>query len=616
MLGQGGFATIYKVRHRTLGYVRAIKVSQRDIDNENDKAYQTFLKECRILLKIGNGAHPNIVRIYQPRLIDNKALVEMDYVRGCTLNQYLSSIKFMPIDEVMRLIQEIGSALAYCHHDIYLDQLNPLEDHLKCDPDDATHYIINDAKRKELIDKYRVIHNDLHSNNIMRRDYDGGFVLLDFGLAIQDNRAVKSSSRQDGAIEYISPEKWDNENAITTQSDIYSLGIIIYEALTGHVPFVYDPDKYTSELQAKTDMSNKHHNVTPPEIGTQRMAAFKLANEGKVWEKDYPDWLEQMVMICLAKAPVDRYADAKEFMNDFNRHLAEDQAAKIQEEERKAENQEQAQQLQHKLDEMKSSLNKTQEQLVVTQTKAEDLERDLNLAKDKQTVAEKTIQSLDEEKTHLATENENLRKTVSKQKAYATENEELRKKVSELTERLTKGGVSKKPQKKVKRMIGRAGLLALLALAFVLATSYAYSLGVDKGVLSSNISQEVITADNIDANMASEVVDSEDALDAEPNTVSKEAGPEDVKETMERLDQANRQIAELEETNKKLQTQLEASQDKNSSTDNNAELARLKNQMAALSKENTSLKSKVSSLQSQNNKLQDQVNAFIKNLSN
>ena len=95
MLGKGSFASVYKVRHHDLGYIRAIKVSNEVIDDENDRAYKTFLNECRVLLKIGNGCHPNIVRIYQPRLIANKAIVEMDYIDGITLCDYLQRHKFV-----------------------------------------------------------------------------------------------------------------------------------------------------------------------------------------------------------------------------------------------------------------------------------------------------------------------------------------------------------------------------------------------------------------------------------------------------------------------------------------------------------------------------------------
>ena len=321
MLGKGAFATIWKVRHTTLGYVRAIKVSKEDVDNESDKAYQTFLKECRVLLQIGNGAHPNIVRIYQPRLIENRALVEMDYVRGCTLHEYLQQNPFMTIDEVMRFVHEMGGALAYCHRDIYEDLMDPTGDHLQRDPDDATRYVIDDARRRQLIEKYRVIHNDLHSNNVMRRDYDGSFVLLDFGLAIQDDHAVKSSARQDGALEYKAPEKWEDEHAITTQSDVYSLGILIYEALTGRVPFVFDPGKYNGDLPAKNDMYHKHRDTAPPAIEPLRRAAFERMHPGQKWVKDYPDWLEAMVMKCLAKKPEDRYADAKVMMSHIDGKL-------------------------------------------------------------------------------------------------------------------------------------------------------------------------------------------------------------------------------------------------------------------------------------------------------
>ena len=89
LLGQGAFASIWKVRHRRLGYVRALKELNMGIENEDSPAFISFLNECGLLMRIGNGAHPGIVRVYQPRLISNKATVEMDFVDGLTINEYI-----------------------------------------------------------------------------------------------------------------------------------------------------------------------------------------------------------------------------------------------------------------------------------------------------------------------------------------------------------------------------------------------------------------------------------------------------------------------------------------------------------------------------------------------
>ena len=322
LLGQGAFATIYKVRHKQLGYVRAIKVSKAAVEDENDKAYQAFLKECRVLLGLGNGCHPNIVRVYQPRLSGGQALVEMDYIDGVTLADYIAKVRFVHMDEVWRFIHEIVGALAYCHADIYQFEMSAAEDHLQRDPEDASRFLIDDAKRKELIDKYGVIHNDLHSNNVMRCHYDGRFVLLDFGLSIQEGHAVKSSSRADGAPEYKAPEKWE-EGAITSQTDIYSLGVLMYEILAGRVPFVYDM-KITNEMKRLNDIYHGHMEEQPPAIEPLRREAFAAVNPDGKYERDYPSWLEDVILKCLAKKPEDRYVNARELLDDIERHIKAD----------------------------------------------------------------------------------------------------------------------------------------------------------------------------------------------------------------------------------------------------------------------------------------------------
>ncbi|MCM1293156.1 MAG: protein kinase [Bacteroides sp.] len=316
-LGQGSFASVYKVRHNDLGYIRAIKVSNELVADASDQSYQTFLNECRVLLKIGNGCHPNIVRIYQPRLISNKAIVEMDYIDGLSLAKYIEKERFISYDEFKRFALQIVGAMAYCHADLYQFLMDPDADELPSDPSDGTKYLITSEIEQKLRKKYCVNHNDLHSNNIMRRNYDGSFVLLDFGLAIQDNHCVKTSSRGDGAYEYCSPEKLDGKE-ITSASDVYSLGILLYEMLAGQVPFVMQTQDVSLE-KSRFDVYNRQLNETPAPIEPLRAKAFQETHPGETYQRDYPEALDKIILRCLEKKPAYRYPDAKALLADLEK---------------------------------------------------------------------------------------------------------------------------------------------------------------------------------------------------------------------------------------------------------------------------------------------------------
>lgn len=321
-LGSGGFAKVYKVRHNKLGYIRAIRVLNEPVTNEDSPTYQKFLRECKVLLRLGNGCHHNIVHIYQPRLLDSHAVVEMDYVDGKDISHYLNENgNFLPVDEVLRMTEEISSALAYCHEDIYKFCMDPDEDNLESDPIDGGKLLIDDATRKRLIEKYKVIHNDIHSGNIMRRG-DGTFVLLDFGLAITDGDDVRKSSRhENGAVEFKAPEKWEDDRSLTEQSDIYSFGVVMYEYLAGRVPFPYD--KSLSSTEATYKLSKQHKEQRPSGIFDLRKAYYEAKYPGKTYEKDYPDWLEAVIMKCLEKDPINRFKNGKELNECIVGHLNE-----------------------------------------------------------------------------------------------------------------------------------------------------------------------------------------------------------------------------------------------------------------------------------------------------
>ena len=311
-LGVGGFAKVYKAKNLKYNYVRAIRVIDKYVESEEDDIYKKFLRECGILLRLGNGCHPNIVRVYQPRHVAGRAFVEMDWVDGIDLRKLIARHGgSVPIDEILRMVQEIGSALAYCHHDIYKVCYDRESDNLK-DADDGS-ALITPADEQRLIEKYRVIHNDIHTGNIMQRG-DGAYILLDFGLAVDGNSdVVHSSRRQQGAIEFLSAQRLDGEDP-APQDDIYGFGCVVYAMLTGNPPFPVKRENGSKEIPVSewARICAAHKELTPPPIERQ----------------DAPQWLKEMVMRCLAKQPADRYADGYELYNEIKRH-AKDLATEL-----------------------------------------------------------------------------------------------------------------------------------------------------------------------------------------------------------------------------------------------------------------------------------------------
>ena len=313
--GSGSNGTVYKVRHHEQGYIRAIKILNGYVEDKDSPKYKSFLKEYRTLTLLGNCSHPNIVSVHKADLLENKAFYEMDYIDGTPLANYVAAEGFLPLEEVLKCCRDVLSAMKYCHVGV-ADYLYDREiDHVPTDPKDGKKVLMDKATRERLIAKYGIVHNDIHSSNIIRNRYDGRYILLDFGISMQGGEAIRASGLGEGALAYMAPEKILNTE-VSFRTDVYSIGVVMYEALTGRVPFPSkskDGKDYSSKV-----MYDYHATCTVPSIYDLRKAAYeKKMGPDAHYEKDYPDWLEKMILKCLSKRPEGRYANASEIYNDF-----------------------------------------------------------------------------------------------------------------------------------------------------------------------------------------------------------------------------------------------------------------------------------------------------------
>ncbi len=258
LLGRGGMGAVYRVRHMLLNVELALKTldTQRIGDSVSARRFQTEAKAAFSL------THPNLVKVHDSGVFeDGQPFLVMDLVQGKTLQTLIKERGRLPLNEIASIFAQLCFGLAHAHHQ-------------------------------------QVVHRDIKPANIMLVDglslkEEGSVKILDFGIAkiVNADRGEIQTLTQTGEVFgsplYMSPEQCSGE-AIDQRSDVYSLGCVLFEALTGTPPLVGNNALRTMML---------HVNDSAPSL--------KEATLGS----QFPEELEKIVEKMLAKSPGDRYSD-------------------------------------------------------------------------------------------------------------------------------------------------------------------------------------------------------------------------------------------------------------------------------------------------------------------
>jgi eukaryotic-like serine/threonine-protein kinase len=245
-IGAGAMGTVYKARYTKTGQEVAIKIISAGLDTHSTTLAR-FEREAAILKTLD---HPNIVRLFATGRYRATPFYVMEYIQGETLERLLERRGRFTWEEVVTLGQQISAALQHAHN-------------------------------------LGVIHRDLKPANVMMTP-DGTAKLTDFGIAKGiDNSKLTATNCAIGTAAYMSPEQCRGERNITPKSDLYSLGVLFYELLTGRLPFQADTtlDMFLAHTEGKFE----------------RPSRLVL---------DIPIWLDTLVTQLLEKEPEKRPFDA------------------------------------------------------------------------------------------------------------------------------------------------------------------------------------------------------------------------------------------------------------------------------------------------------------------
>ncbi len=260
-IGEGGMANVYLARDVILDRRVAIKILRGDLAND-EKFIRRFQREA---LSASSLSHPNIVEMYDVGEDNGNYYIVMEYVEGKTLKQYLKKRANgrLTVTEAIDIMLQLTDGIAHAH------------------------------------DSY-IIHRDLKPQNIMIQD-DGKIKITDFGIsmALNSTQLTQTNSVM-GSVHYLPPEQASGKGS-TIKCDIYSMGILFYELLTGILPF---------KGENAVEIALKHMKEPLPSVRKQNPAV--------------PQSVENIILKATAKNPKNRYNDVKEMHNDLKRAMDPD----------------------------------------------------------------------------------------------------------------------------------------------------------------------------------------------------------------------------------------------------------------------------------------------------
>ncbi|WP_075877165.1 Stk1 family PASTA domain-containing Ser/Thr kinase [Merdibacter massiliensis] len=251
-IGQGGMADVYKAIDTILNREVAIKILRGELSHDP----MTLLRFQREASAASKLSHPNVVDVYDVGESEGRHYIVMEYVRGRTLKQLITQRGALNLDEAIDIMMQLASAISLAH-----------EKH--------------------------IIHRDIKPQNVLVKD-DGTVKITDFGIAVaHDSVQLTQNHTVMGSAHYLAPETTKGE-APTTAVDIYALGIVFYELLSGKVPF---------------------NGNTPTEI------AIKHLREPMPYIRDFnpliPQSVENIILKATAKRVEQRYASVDDMIDDL-----------------------------------------------------------------------------------------------------------------------------------------------------------------------------------------------------------------------------------------------------------------------------------------------------------